>query len=108
MILQDSRITHLVNLIVKKMIDAAYTRTKKILTDNKEKLDKLAHRLLEKEVIFKEDLEEIFGLRPCGETEIATFNTFNGVESEKSASSGNVNPQDNTPVENTPTGSIPV
>src|SRR5260221_3826164 len=41
---------------VKKMIDLCYLRTKKLLEDNKTKLDALAKRLLEKEVIFKEDL----------------------------------------------------
>jgi ATP-dependent metalloprotease FtsH len=49
---------------VKKMVDIAYARTKQILVSNKEKLTTLAEKLLEKEVIFKEDLEEIFGKRP--------------------------------------------
>lgn len=49
---------------VKKMIDIAYARTKSILLSNKEKLTQLAEKLLEKEVIFKEDLETIFGKRP--------------------------------------------
>jgi cell division protease FtsH len=49
---------------VKKMIDIAYARTKTILLANKEKLTQLAEKLLEKEVIFKEDLEAIFGKRP--------------------------------------------
>lgn len=48
---------------VKKMVDEAYERTKKILTDNKDKLAKLAQLLLDKEVIFKEDMEDIFGKR---------------------------------------------
>lgn len=60
---------------VKKLIDAAYVRTKALLRDNKDKLDKLAARLLEKEVIFKEDLEEIFGQRQWAESEKATFNS---------------------------------
>jgi ATP-dependent metalloprotease FtsH len=54
---------------VKKMIDIAYARTKQILTLNKEKLATLANKLLEKEVIFKEDLEEIFGKRPFDKSE---------------------------------------
>lgn len=54
---------------VKKMIDNAYARTKQILTMNKEKLTVLANKLLEKEVIFKEDLEEIFGKRPFDKKE---------------------------------------
>ena len=49
---------------ISKMIEKQYERAKKILSDNKEKLIKLAERLLEKEVIFKEDLEEILGKRP--------------------------------------------
>ncbi len=60
---------------VKKLIDAAYERTKALLRENKDKLDKLANRLLEKEVIFKEDLEEIFGQRQWAESEKATFNS---------------------------------
>lgn len=54
---------------VKKMVDVAYARTKQILTINKEKLTTLAEKLLEKEVIFKEDLEEIFGKRPFDKKE---------------------------------------
>ncbi|MBK5284382.1 MAG: ATP-dependent zinc metalloprotease FtsH, partial [Bacteroidia bacterium] len=46
---------------VKKLIDLAYECTKNLLLENKAKLDALAKRLLEKEVLFKEDLEEIFG-----------------------------------------------
>ena len=52
---------------IKKMIDIAYARTKAILLANKEKLAELAEQLLSKEVIFKEDLENIFGKRPYEE-----------------------------------------
>lgn len=48
---------------VKKMVDEAYERTKKILQDNQDHLKELAELLLEKEVIFKDDLEKIFGKR---------------------------------------------
>jgi AFG3 family protein len=54
---------------VKKMIDIAYAKTKQILIINKDKLTTLAEKLLEKEVIFKEDLEEIFGKRPFEKVE---------------------------------------
>jgi ATP-dependent metalloprotease FtsH len=54
---------------VKKMIDIAYARTKQILMVNKDKLMQLAEKLLDKEVIFKEDLEEIFGKRPFDKDE---------------------------------------
>lgn len=48
---------------VSKMVETAYARAKKILSENKDLLIKLAEQLLEKEVIFKEDLENIFGKR---------------------------------------------
>lgn len=49
---------------VKKIVEAQYERAKQILRDNEEKLTQLANQLLEKEVIFKEDLQKIFGKRP--------------------------------------------
>jgi ATP-dependent metalloprotease FtsH len=48
----------------KGIIEKEYLRAIKILTENKDKLTELAEKLLEKEVIFKEDLEKIFGVRP--------------------------------------------
>ena len=47
-----------------KLIEISYTRAKKILQKHKPDLILLAKRLREKEVIFKEDLELIFGKRP--------------------------------------------
>ena len=52
---------------VSKMVSEAYERTKKILIENQDKLVKLAELLLVREVIFKEDLEKIFGERAFGE-----------------------------------------
>ncbi|MBQ6746875.1 MAG: ATP-dependent zinc metalloprotease FtsH [Bacteroidaceae bacterium] len=49
---------------VKRMINEQYERAKRILTENKEKHNQLAQRLVEREVIFAEDVEEIFGPRP--------------------------------------------
>jgi cell division protease FtsH len=46
------------------LIESQYHRAIKILNDNKEKLLQLADILIEKEVIFKDDLETIFGKRP--------------------------------------------
>lgn len=48
---------------VSKMIEIQYLRAIKILTENKDKLIQLAEKLLEKEVIFKDNLIEIFGKR---------------------------------------------
>ena len=49
---------------ISKIIEAEYDRAIDILSKNREKLDALANLLLEKEVIFKENVEEIFGKRP--------------------------------------------
>jgi ATP-dependent metalloprotease FtsH len=48
---------------VSLMIEAQYQRALQILTENKDKLTLLANKLLESEVIFKEDLVAIFGDR---------------------------------------------
>ena len=48
---------------ISAIIENQYQRAVDILTNNREKLDALANKLLEKEVIFREDLEEIFGQR---------------------------------------------
>jgi cell division protease FtsH len=48
---------------ISNIIEGQYLRAITILKENKDKLTKLAERLLEKEVIFKDDLEEIFGIR---------------------------------------------
>ncbi|MBP6271227.1 MAG: ATP-dependent zinc metalloprotease FtsH, partial [Fluviicola sp.] len=48
---------------VSKLIEAQYQRAIELLTANQDKLTTLADKLLEKEVIFKENLEEIFGKR---------------------------------------------
>jgi len=48
---------------VSKLIEKAYTRAKSILNKHKKQLIELANLLLEKEVIYKENLEKIFGKR---------------------------------------------
>ncbi|MCW4451798.1 ATP-dependent zinc metalloprotease FtsH [Kaistella sp. BT6-1-3] len=48
---------------ISKIIETQYQRALTILTENRDKLDALAAKLLEKEVIFREDLEEVFGKR---------------------------------------------
>ena len=49
---------------ISNLIENEYKRAIKILEDNKDKLEQLAAILIEKEVIFKDDLETIFGKRP--------------------------------------------
>ncbi len=54
---------------VSKMIELQYQRALKLLGENKDKLSELAEKLLTSEVIFKEDLEAIFGKRIWDKTE---------------------------------------
>ncbi|MEK9613015.1 MAG: ATP-dependent zinc metalloprotease FtsH [Flavobacteriaceae bacterium] len=49
---------------ISKIIENQYSRAIEILKSYKDKLTQLADRLLEKEVIFKDDLENILGKRP--------------------------------------------
>ena len=48
---------------VSRILAEQYARAKKVLSENKVKVEKLGSELLEKEVIFKADLEKIFGER---------------------------------------------
>ena len=54
----------LIDSEVKQMIAEQYARAKDILTQHKEGHNRLAELLIEKEVIFAEDVEAIFGKRP--------------------------------------------
>ena len=54
---------------INRIIEEQYQRAISILQENREKLTILAELLLEREVIFKEDLENIFGKRPHEEKE---------------------------------------
>ena len=52
---------------IHKLIERSYNKAKEILLANKEKHAQLAQQLLDREVIFAEDLEKIFGKRPFGQ-----------------------------------------
>ena len=49
---------------VKRLVEEAYQRAKEIITASRDKLDQLAQLLFEREVIFREDVENIYGERP--------------------------------------------
>lgn len=49
---------------VRKLIEAMYDRTKKLLLDKKEQVELLAKELLKREVLFMSDLEQLIGKRP--------------------------------------------
>ena len=55
---------------VRKLIDSAYERTKKLLREKKDKVEILAKELLTKEVLFQSDVEALIGKRPYEEKKI--------------------------------------
>ncbi len=59
----SEKTAELIDREVKDLIQSIHDRTLKILTDNREGFERLAGMLLEKEVIFSDDLENIFGPR---------------------------------------------
>ena len=70
---------------VSKLIEGQYQRALQVLTDNQDKLNALAEQLLTTEVIFKEDLERIFGKRQWESDELVEQTE---VQSENQSESG--------------------
>ena len=64
--------SELIDKEISNIIELQYQRAIKLLENNKDKLLELAEVLLEKEVIFKDNLEKIFGERPFGRKEEET------------------------------------
>ena len=59
---------------VRKLVDDVYQKTKVLLNEKREGLENIAQKLLEKEVLFQSDLEEILGKRPFDER--TTYDKF--------------------------------
>ncbi len=55
---------------VRSLVEAAYIRTKNLLTDKKQQVEILAKQLLDKEVLFQSDVEALIGKRPFEEKKI--------------------------------------
>ena len=60
----SEKTAELIDEEVKRMVNEQYERAKQILSEHKEQHNELAQLLIEKEVIFAEDVERIFGKRP--------------------------------------------
>ncbi|MAR85017.1 MAG: peptidase M41 [Cytophagia bacterium] len=70
---------------VKRIIDNAYNRTKKLLTEKREQLEKIANKLLEKEILFQNDLENLIGKRPFKDNRV-NIQESNNLSKENSQS----------------------
>ena len=71
----SEKTAELIDKEAKELIDSAYNRAKELLANHKEQHEELAQLLLEREVIFSDDLEKILGKRPWDdeeEKEVAT------------------------------------
>jgi len=77
---------------VRKLIDDAYIQTKKLLTEKKEQVEKLAEALLDKEVLFQSDVEALIGKRPY--TDKKTLDVDGGEGHPEGAISEGVPPYD--------------
>lgn len=72
---------------VRLLIAEVYERTKQLLTEKREGLEKLAQKLIEKEILFQADLEEILGKRPFDNR--TTYDEFvNGTGDQAPAAQG--------------------
>lgn len=68
----SEKTAELIDKEISTLIEEQYQRAVRILEENKDKLTELANVLLEKEVIFKDNLEEIFGKRPFEKPELVS------------------------------------
>ncbi|MAD59070.1 MAG: peptidase M41 [Flammeovirgaceae bacterium] len=74
---------------VKRIIDNAYLRTKKLLIEKKSDLEKIATKLLEKEILFQNDLEKLIGKRPFKSNLDLSFEEDKSQEEKKTTNKKN-------------------
>ena len=82
----SEKTAELIDQEVKQIIEESYVRAQEVLKNNLKGLTELAELLLEKEVIFSEDLERIFGKRKA---DILKEERESAVKNELSLKSGN-------------------
>jgi cell division protease FtsH len=87
----SEKTSEMIDIEVRNQIDLAYQRTKQLLIDKRDGLEKLAEKLLEKEILFQSDLEEILGKRPFDNR--TTYDEFvNGTKAEAPVEQAKENP----------------
>ena len=89
----SEKTAQLIDEEVKVLIDGQYMRALEVLKNNRKGHEKLSNLLLEREVIFSEDLEEIFGKRQWDKRHVISEN---GINDTKKKVSENNNSADNT------------
>jgi AFG3 family protein len=79
---------------VRQLIESAYEKTKALLTEKREQVEKLAEALLDKEVLFQSDVEKLIGKRPFGERKTLDVDDDSDHHSENGTISEGVPPYD--------------
>ena len=64
---------------VRDLVDKAYQRTKALLIERKEEVEKIALALLEREVLHQQDVEDLIGKRPYEEKKIFASNEVEAI-----------------------------
>jgi AFG3 family protein len=83
----SEKTSELIDVEVRGLINDVYARTMDLLIEKRDGLEKLAEKLLEKEILFQADLEEILGKRPFDNR--TTYDEFvNGTGDQKPAAEG--------------------
>jgi cell division protease FtsH len=82
----SEKTAELIDIEVRNLINSAYKRTLDLIQEKKEQVEIIAKRLLEKEILFRSDLEELIGKRPFEEKsllDIETTSVKEEIEEEK-------------------------
>ncbi len=91
----SEKTSELIDQEISAIVEEQYQRAIDLLSKHKDKLSQLADILLEKEVIFKDDLEQIFGKRPFDKSEEVQLN---GSVTQDGNNAASAESQENTEV----------
>lgn len=89
--------SRLIDEEVRKLIEDAYLKTKELLTEKREQVEKLAEALLEKEVLFQSDVENLIGKRPFEEKKVLQVDAEEVKSEEVKPEERTENNQENSP-----------
>jgi AFG3 family protein len=79
----SEELAYKIDLEVKHMIDAQFKRAVDLLAEKKTELEAIAKELLEKEVLFKDDLERLIGKRPFSDSSETSDNHTPSTDEDK-------------------------
>jgi ATP-dependent metalloprotease FtsH len=95
----SEKTSELIDKEISEIVEKQYERAIELLSHHKDKLTELAEILLEKEVIFKDDLEKIFGKRPFEKSEAVQLKGTVSYEKDNDAEENLVSQEVPTPTQ---------